>query len=80
MIDTADLRAIYQPGNPGIQLDISPAVRRDIGALCDEVDRLRAAINRAIDYATDDDNRDEMSSDAQEWISDMIQLLGGRCD
>ena len=45
--------------------------------LCDEIDRLRAIMQLAIDFMSDDENRDEMSSDAQEWCNDAISILNG---
>jgi hypothetical protein len=49
----------------------------EIDRLLDEIDRLRAIIQLAIDLGSDDENRDEMSSDAEEWCNDMIAILNG---
>jgi hypothetical protein len=68
MIDTAEIR-LY----PGC-----PACWSRIIELCDEVDRLRGKIAAAREYAFDEENQDEMSSDAQEWVTEVVGFLDDR--
>lgn len=49
--------------------------RQSLLEMADEIDRLRGAIQLAIDLINDDDNQDEMSSDAQEWCAEITAIL-----